>query len=159
MRQHSTYRQHFGIGILAVFAFVLGLVAYRYFSVDFTTIDGQNHTHSQYKNKVIVVNYFAEWCAPCLREIPELNEFYRQLPDDVVLFAVSYDSLDRQTLLEIKEKYQIEFPVIDKIEKPFPFDRPQYLPATFLIKRNGEYAGQLLGEQTVTGLNEAISAL
>jgi thiol-disulfide isomerase/thioredoxin len=159
MREHLTYRAYLGLGILAFIAFFLGILAYRAISYDFTTLDGKTHRYDQYENKIMVVNYFAEWCAPCLREIPELNEFYHQLPNDTVLFAVSYDNLSAEKLLEIKNKYNIEFPLVAKLETPFPFERPAYLPATFLIKKNGEVAGQLLGEQTVKGLNEAISQL
>lgn len=145
--------------LLAVIAFTGGLLAYRFISYDFTTLDDKKYKHSELIDSVVVVNYFAEWCAPCLREIPELNEFYHQAPNNVKLFAVSFDNLSDEKLREIKAKYNIEFPLVSDISTPFLFEKPQYLPATFIIKPNGELAGQLLGEQTVSSLNDVINAL
>lgn len=127
--------------------------------VNFTLLNGKTYKQSDLTNKTIVINYFAEWCAPCLREIPELNAFYAQAPESVLMFAISYDNLSHQKLTEIKTKYNIQFPLIVDIATPFNFAKPSYLPATFVIKPSGELAGQLLGEQTMETLNEAITAL
>jgi thiol-disulfide isomerase/thioredoxin len=102
---------------------------------------------------------FAEWCAPCLREIPELNEF-KKLTDgkqNGVLFGISYDAMQDHELALLTEKYNIEFPLINNIETALPFETPKYLPATYLIRPDGTLAGQLLGEQNSKSLSEAIS--
>lgn len=143
---------------IAACAFAGGLFSYSLLSYDFKTLDDKSYKHSDLEGSIVVVNYFAEWCAPCLREIPELNEFYHQAPENVKLFAVSFDNLSNEKLREIQVKYNIEFPLISEIVTDFSFDKPQYLPATFIIKPNGELAGQLLGEQTIATLNEIISA-
>lgn len=145
--------------ILALIAFVAGLWASKQWSYDFKTLDGKTYKHTNLQGDIVLVNYFAEWCAPCLREIPELNEFYHQAPDKVKLFAVSFDNLSEEELINIKSKYNIQFPLISSFDTNFAFDKPQYLPATFVIHPSGELAGQLLGEQTTKGLNEAISGL
>jgi thiol-disulfide isomerase/thioredoxin len=144
---------------LATCAFAGGLFSYHQLSYDFKTLDEKKYKHSDLKGSIVVINYFAEWCAPCLREIPELNEFYHQAPDNVKLFAVSFDKLSNDKLREIQIKYNIEFPLIAELATNFSFEKPQYLPATFIIKPNGELAGQLLGEQTITTLNDVISVL
>lgn len=145
--------------ILAISAFLGGLWASNQMSYDFKTLDGNTYKHSELKGDIVLVNYFAEWCAPCLREIPELNEFYHQAADNVKLFAVSFDNLSEEQLQKIKSQYNIEFPLISSIDTDFAFDKPQYLPATFVIRSTGDVAGQLLGEQTTKSLNEAISDL
>ena len=145
------------IGCVLVFAFVAGLGVKSYTSYDFVTLEGQKQSFSHLNEKTLIINYFAEWCAPCLREIPELNAFNAQKSDEVVLFAVSFDALSEQELAALKKKYGIEFPLITYFKSELPFEKPQYLPATFVIKPGGELAGQLLGEQTVESLNEAIS--
>jgi thiol-disulfide isomerase/thioredoxin len=158
MATHNKLRT-FLIGfILALTAFAGGLYSFQLLSYDFKTLDETKYKHTDLEGSVVVINYFAQWCAPCLREIPELNEFYHQAPQRVKLFAVSFDELTPTELAGIKAKYDIEFPLISEITTQFPFEKPQYLPATFIIKPSGELAGQLLGEQTVESLNEATSA-
>jgi len=144
---------------IAVAAFAAGLYAYSLASYDFKTLNENTYKHSDLRGSVVVVNYFAEWCAPCLREIPHLNEFYHQAPNNVKLFAVSFDDLSNEKLSAIRDKYNIQFPLISEIVTNFPFEKPQYLPATFIIKADGTLAGQLLGEQTKTALNDVVSAL
>ncbi|MFT6267631.1 MAG: peroxiredoxin [Alphaproteobacteria bacterium] len=159
MASHNKIRSTLVWFILAACAFAGGLFSYNLLSYDFKTLDEKTYKHSDLEGSIVVVNYFAEWCAPCLREIPELNEFYHQAPDNVKLFAVSFDNLSNEKLKAIQTKYNIEFPLVSEVMNDFSFEKPQYLPATFIIKPNGELAGQLLGEQTTATLNEVISAL
>lgn len=141
---------------MIIVAFGAGFALNKSLEYDFKTMNGDKFTLNQLSDKVIVVNYFAEWCAPCLKEIPELNAFNKQSSDGVVLFAISYDALSKEKLMSIKNKYNIEFPLIVEQKGEFPFDRPSLLPATFVIKPGGTLAGQLLGEQTLESLNEAV---
>jgi hypothetical protein len=52
----------------------------------------------------------------------------------------------------------MDFPLINNITTPFPFERPQYLPATFIINPDGSLKGQLFGEQSAENLLSAIDA-
>lgn len=140
-------------------AFIAGLGLSYSMRYDFKTLDDTRYKFSSLKGDVVIVNYFAEWCAPCLREIPELNEFYHQKPQNVHLFAISYDNLTSEQLTALEAKYAIEFPIINHINTPFPFSRPDFLPATFVLKPDGELAGQLLGEQTIEALFEAVDSV
>jgi thiol-disulfide isomerase/thioredoxin len=56
--------------LAASFAMLLGLWAQQGLKFDFTTLDGQEHRWSHSQGNWKVVNYFAEWCVPCLREMP-----------------------------------------------------------------------------------------
>lgn len=144
-----------GIGALA-----LGIAYQVHNRYDFTTLDGSTYQFKELQGKWVIVNYFAEWCAPCLREIPELNEFKALIDtnESAVLFGISYDAMQDHELSLIAQKYNIEFPLINNVETTLPFETPQYLPATYLIRPDGTLAGQLLGEQSVKSLQEAITA-
>lgn len=144
---------------LSVIAFGAGIALKEATHYDFRTLAGETYSFDELDEKILVINYFAEWCAPCLKEIPELNAFNAKSTDQVLLFAISYDSLSKEQLGNIKQKYDIEFPLIIEQKSAFPFERPSLLPATFVIKPGGELAGQLLGEQTFESLNEAVSSL
>jgi len=144
---------------VVVLALLGGFYLYQTKQYDFKTLAGHKFQHSALKDDIIVVNYFAEWCAPCLREIPELNAFHQQAPQNVTLFAISYDNLNIAQLELLKKKYAIQFPIIHELRTPFTFDKPEYLPATFILGKDGQLVKQLLGEQTVASLNKAIAPL
>jgi thiol-disulfide isomerase/thioredoxin len=138
---------------------VLGVVLHLQLRTDFTTLDGTEHRWAKHEGKWVVVNYFAEWCAPCLREIPELNHFYQNNKQDLAMYAVSFDPLDVEQLSAIQAKYDIQFPIIRRFNTDAPMTMPKNLPATYLIRPDGTLAKQLLGEQTGESLLAAIDIL
>ena len=108
------------------------------------------------QGRYVLVNYFAEWCAPCLKELPELNAFHQQHADQVTLLGISFDPLDNQQLQQLRERYQIEFPLIQLQPAPnLPFAMPKMLPATYVISPDGKVSGPLLGEQHLGSLRSA----
>ena len=143
----------------ASLALLLGLWTKQNLRVDFTSLDGQEHRWSHSQGNWTVVNYFAEWCAPCLREIPELNHFYQQHNDDVNMFAISFDPLNNEQLLALQQKYNIQFPIIDKLNS-MPWNRPpNALPTTYILDADGKVQTQLKGEQNAEKLIHTINVL
>ncbi len=123
--------------------------------VDFHTDTGGPQLWHEQGGQYVVVNYFAEWCAPCLRELPELNAFHQKYGDRVRLYGVSFDGLNNAELAVLREKHNIQFPlVLNEPMARLPFSQPQMLPATYIITPAGEIKGPLLGEQTVASLKQ-----
>lgn len=147
------------IALLCLLAVVLGIVVNLNQRVDFKTLDGEEYRWKTLQGNWLVVNYFAEWCAPCLREIPELNQFYTENKQHLAMFAVSFDALSSTQLAELKTKYNIQFPVIAQFNADTPMSRPNSLPATFIIGPDGRVVKQLLGEQSAESLTLAIKHL
>lgn len=142
--------------LLAVSAMSIGFLSACQPAPDFQTDSAGAQSWSELQGKYVVVNYFAEWCAPCLRELPELNEFHHSYGDQVQLFGVSFDGLDNAALAALRKKYEIEFPLIQNEPLPqLPFAQPNMLPATYVITPTGEVKGPLLGEQTIASLAAA----
>jgi thiol-disulfide isomerase/thioredoxin len=143
----------------ALLALFLGLWAQQNLKYDFISIDGQQHRWSNSQGKWKVVNYFAEWCAPCLREMPELNHFHQQNSNTIDIFAVSFDPLNQEQLLDLQQKYDIQFPIIGKLNT-IPWSRPpNSLPTTYILDADGKVQKQLKGEQSAEKLLETINLL
>lgn len=56
------------------------------------TLDGKEIQLSQFKGKVVVVNFWASWCGPCIEEVPSLIKLLKAFPNDLELIAISGDS-------------------------------------------------------------------
>ncbi|MFT4993887.1 MAG: thiol-disulfide isomerase/thioredoxin [Paraglaciecola sp.] len=147
------------IVVACIAALSLGMAVNLANRVDFTTLEGEGHRWKDLQGKWVVVNYFAEWCAPCLREIPELNQFYRENRDKLAMFAVSFDPLSHKQLVDLQDQYDIQFPVIASIAAPMPMASPKNLPVTFLIHPDGSVAKQLFGEQSAASLSASLGRL
>ena len=145
--------------LAALLALLVGVLTQQNLKVDFTTLDGQEQRWSHSQGNWKVVNYFAEWCAPCLREMPELNHFYQQHNDEINIFAVSFDPLNKQQLETLQLKYDIQFPIIDKLNT-LPWGRPpNSLPTTYILDADGKVQKQLKGEQSAEKLIQTINLL
>ena len=143
----------------ASLALFLGLWTQQNLKVDFSSLDAQQHRWSNSQGNWTVVNYFAEWCAPCLREMPELNLFYQQHNHDIDIFAVSFDPLNKKELMALQQKYDIKFPIIYKLNS-LPWDQPpNSLPTTYILDPDGKVQKILKGEQSAQKLIQTINLL
>ncbi len=100
----------------------------------------------------VVVNYWAEWCAPCLHELPEFNRLAEGNPGVRVL-GVNYDGISGDELLELSDRMDIRFQVLgEDFEQSLKLERPQVLPTTYIFDPQGELQHSLPGPQTEAAL-------
>ena len=116
--------------------------------VDFVDTDGNSHWYSDMEGKWQVINYWATWCAPCVKEIPELIRLDEN-NDNVVVFGVNFDAPEGEDIARQIEKMGITFPVY--LKDPYVrlgIQMPEVLPTTVLMDPEGKLAGVLVGPQT-----------
>lgn len=110
--------------------------------------------------KVIVINYWATWCSPCRKEIPELNELKHQLSDQVDVIGVNYDAVTGEKLAEEMAKLGIEFANLYSDPRDlWNLDAISVLPETLIIDRHGQLVHRLVGPQTRSSLETLINAM
>lgn len=100
----------------------------------------------------MIVNYWAEWCAPCRKEIPELNTLALR-HGDLDVYAVNFDGVQGEALLQQAAELDIQFPLLteDPGER-LGLTRPNVLPTTLILSPQGEEVTRLIGPQTEAGL-------
>lgn len=125
---------------------------------DYHTADGGNGRFADARGKWLLINYWAEWCKPCVEELPELQRFQHQYADRVVLLTVNYDGVRGRSLQQQIAKLAIELPVLlDDPASLLGVQRPQTLPTTLVFTPDGTFHQTLEGAQTVTTLAAAVA--
>ena len=123
---------------------------------DIEVFNGSNTTLDKLEGNWIVINYWADWCAPCIKEIPELNEFADE-NKDIFVFTFNFDHLDQEDLAPIAKKFNIEVPsLVTHPRDIWGIQTPPAVPATFFINPNGELSLSLFRPQTKDALNDVL---
>ena len=106
-----------------------------------------------YKGKWLILNYWAEWCAPCIKEIPELNALDADYSEDLDVAAVNFDRIKGQELIDLAARMGIRFEVIEQDPADIlRLSRPASLPTTYLFDRDGKLYAKLVGPQTIESI-------
>ena len=125
---------------------------------DFTLVDqyGETHTLSDYKGKIVFLNFWATWCPPCRAEMPyiqELYEKYSQPDSDVAILGVAFPNMGKETSIDGISKFLEEngytYPVV--MDEGATLQLPYYItafPTTFIINPDGNVLGYIPGAMT-----------
>ncbi len=139
-------KQWFSVFLLAL-VLSLPAKAAEAFGFRFEDSAGKTHTLSGYKGKWVLVNFWATWCPPCLREIPDLSELSRERNDIVVIgIAMEYDNA--RDIVAFAEKMAIPYPIVlgDRASVAQLGDEEiSLLPSTYLFDPEGKPAARKIG--------------
>lgn len=112
-------------------------------------INGKKTDLSDYKGKVVLINFWATWCGPCKAEMPSLNKLFLSLKNDgLIVLAIAVDSSEEPVKSFLKNK-TVDFPVLMDKEQDVYFDLYAVLglPTSFLIDRDGIIREKIRGER------------
>ena len=131
-------------------------ISIQTFGFQFKDVTGKNHVLSDYKGKWVLVNFWATWCPPCLKEIPDLISLYESRVD-VMVIGVTIDEVDPKLVLEFAESMSISYPtVIGDRRIAAQIDDISLLPSTYLYDPAGNPAARKLGLITREEIEEFI---
>lgn len=128
-------------------------------SLRIATLDGATFDLAEQRGTWVVLNFWATWCAPCLKEMPELSAFDQER-DDVRTIGLAFEEIDKPRLLAFLKRRPVSYPIaiVDTFEPPADFEIPRGLPMTYLIAPDGRVAKKYVGPVTARQLSQEIDA-
>ena len=116
--------------------------------------NGNKVSLSGSKGKVMFLNFWATWCAPCKKEMPELSEINTELKDkDFVMYGINVFQRGNTTIEDVLKTIPVSYPILDgneNVVKAFekasgaPMDG---VPTTFIVDKNGKIVETLVGSR------------
>ena len=130
--------------------------------VDFTLqqLHGETVSLSDYRQKWVVLNYWATWCAPCRKEIPDLISLH-EARDDVVVLGLAFEDTEMENFDEFLEEFHPSYPIllVDVYAPPEPFGAPRVLPTTIILNPEGYPVKTYLGPVTREDIESFIDSM
>jgi len=117
------------------------------------TFDGKKFNLADHRGHWVIVNFWATWCNPCLKEMPDLDAFDQQR-DDVEVIGLSYEEIEKSDMAAFLKQHVVHYPIaiLDVYKPPTDFDTPRGLPMTYVIAPDGKVAKKFLGPVTTADL-------
>jgi len=115
--------------------------------IGWMTLDGQKFDAKSLHGKVVLVNFFATWCGPCMQEMPHLQKdvFQKFKDKNFVMVAIGREHNDAE-LKEFRKKREFTIPIAaDPGRKIYSRFATQYIPRNYVIAADGKIAFQSVG--------------
>jgi len=109
---------------------------------------GRTYTRKDFGGKLLVLNFWASWCAPCVEEVPSLQAFQRELGDDgVVVLGVSIDTNEKR-YKQFLQRFRVQFPTARDPEANISSSYGTFqIPETYVIDRTGKVREKIISNQ------------
>lgn len=127
---------------------------------DFTvrTLDGKELRLSDLRGRRVILDFWATWCPPCVKEIPHFIQLRKELPEsDLAIVGISNE--DEPTLREFVRRHGVNYPIASaETSLPAPYRNVQAIPTTFFIDRRGVIQEVLVGYHDLESLRKHATA-
>ena len=133
----------------------------KFYAAKLSDLQGVEQPLAQWQGRPLVVNFWATWCPPCVKEMPDLNRLAQQYPNAQFL-GVAIDAAEN--VQDFVKKVPVSYPILIAGHAGIELVRALGnsaggLPFTVLLKSNGQLEGQIMGAVDPVGLAKQIEQL
>ena len=125
-------------------------------------LDGTTLSLNELKGKIVLIDFWATWCPPCRKMIPELKNLYKKYQSQgLEIIGISLDDKDnRETVKSFVENVKIDYPiVIGTHAVSNAYGKVTAIPTSFIIDANGVIRDKHVGDRTFGGMERVIKKL
>ena len=111
------------------------------------SVEGKTIKLSDYKGKVVIIDFWATWCGPCRRGIPDLVSIQKEFKDDLVIIGISLDAeKTKKDVPGFVKSYSINYPIVYGDEKVvMAYGGIQSIPTAFVVDKKGNVVDRHIG--------------
>ncbi len=153
-------RRYFSLIVLVLF--IIGGMAQAKDAPNFKlkTLDGGEVSFADYKGKVVLVNFWATWCPPCLAEMPDLNQLYVDYKDKgLQILGLTISSRPKDIPKKVKQS-GVTYPILlDAEPVAAKFGGFGAIPQTFIIDKKGKIVHSITGARSYKAFEKLIKPL
>lgn len=124
---------------------------------------GNVFTEKNTEGKYLVVNFWATWCTPCLKEIPAFVKFYKENSEYVEILGLDFEPVNIEVINEFIERFNINYPIVlydHRNDSEYSnFGEILGMPTTQIFSPEGELLQTFMGEVTIEDLNKFIKPI
>jgi peroxiredoxin len=125
-------------------------------------LSGKQIKLSDYRGKVVIINFWATWCGPCRSEVPalvKLRELYRDRGLEVIGISLD-DEEDREEVTKFVKSFEVNYPIVmGDLEALRAYGQIDSIPATFVIDRRGAIRYSHIGMITFDEIEGEVKSL
>ena len=152
--------------VLILLAFALAAISFSGIAAEaqkpalaLKTLDGRSFDLAAERGKWVIVNFWATWCSPCIKEMPDISKFVASR-DDVRAIGLAFGGEELSDVTDFLKAHPVQYPIanVPLETPPKDFGAPKALPTTYLIAPDGSIAKKFTGPITSKDLENAIAA-